>query len=52
MSMSNLHEKKNSESIDMVMGRLSMREDRSNNSNGIYKERLQKSNTYVNKFTQ
>ena len=52
MSMSNLHKKKNSESVDMRMGRL-LEKRRSNNTNehDIYKDKVQ-GTTFVNKFTQ
>ena len=52
MSMKNLHEKKNSESVNMRMGRL-LEKKRSNNTNehDIYKDKVQ-GTTFVNKFTQ
>ena len=52
MSMSNLHKKKNSESVNMRMGRL-LEKKRSNNTieHDIYKDKVQ-GTTFVNKFTQ
>ena len=47
--MGNLHEKKNSDSVDMVMGRLSMIEERSNRTNE--NNRAQGGATFVNRFT-